>query len=309
MKNLIVCFSALLMVIGCEYKSTPLTKGELHESVSFDSSNYLTIERLTMDVEVHKKNNRLIDENAFFPDEFYDEYDTVQIEGEVFFIVEGDLFYDLDQLLEYKKLTNDTLSNKLVINELNGSLIKWPQDKIIKYAIIRSSFSSQTRYEQIRSNMKKAIENWSKVCNVSFQHLTSLDDALLPSHTHENLDFVVRQYDSGGKYIAKAFFPNYPKYRRKIFIDPSYYSAPFDRIGILRHELGHVLGFRHEHIRSGAPASCPKENTIDTRNLTQYDPKSVMHYFCGNEGTRDLEITKIDSIGAVLVYGPVRSPI
>ncbi|UTW61819.1 hypothetical protein KFE98_17670 [bacterium SCSIO 12741] len=72
----------------------------------------------------------------------------------------------------------------------------------------------------------------------------------------------------------------------------------------MRHELGHVLGFRHEHIRSGAPAKCPNENTSGTINLTQYDPRSVMHYFCGQVGSKDLSFTDVDVRGAQKVYGP-----
>jgi hypothetical protein len=91
-----------------------------------------------------------------------------------------------------------------------------------------------------------------------------------------------------------------------VWIDPSFFvpTLPFDRVGVLRHELGHVLGFRHEHIRSGAPPICPDEATHHTIDLTQYDPQSVMHYFCGNVGSKQLAITAVDRAGARLVYGP-----
>ena len=73
---------------------------------------------------------------------------------------------------------------------------------------------------------------------------------------------------------------------------------------MLRHELGHTLGFRHEHIRSEAPPACPDEPTYDTLDLTAYDPQSVMHYFCGQVGSRELAITDLDRLGAQKVYGP-----
>ena len=43
-----------------------------------------------------------------------------------------------------------------------------------------------------------------------------------------------------------------------------------------RHELGHILGFRHEHIRSEANSSCDEGGAF--RAVTDYDQASVMHY-------------------------------
>jgi hypothetical protein len=67
-----------------------------------------------------------------------------------------------------------------------------------------------------------------------------------------------------------------------------------------------VIGFRHEQIRSGAPPVCSKENLDGTIDLTKYDPRSVMHYFCGQVGSRELKITPLDVEGAQKVYGPPR---
>ena len=110
--------------------------------------------------------------------------------------------------------------------------------------------------------------------------------------------FVVREFDADGKFIASAFFPNDPVERRRADIDPSYYTTSFDKVGVLRHELGHVLGFRHEHIRNEAPPVCPNEPLWDTKVLTKYDPKSVMHYFCGGVGSNALKISELDRKGA-----------
>ena len=116
--------------------------------------------------------------------------------------------------------------------------------------------------------------------------------------------FTVRRLDSQGRFIAAAFFPNDPVSRRLLVIDPSFFTTSFDKVGVLRHELGHVLGFRHEHIRSGAPAVCPGEDTTDTIDLSKYDPSSVMHYFCGSVGDQKLRISDLDREASQRLYGP-----
>jgi len=53
-----------------------------------------------------------------------------------------------------------------------------------------------------------------------------------------------------------------------------------------------------------APPACPDEPQFDTQNLGQYDPRSVMHYFCGGVGSPALAITDIDKVSSQKVYGP-----
>jgi Astacin (Peptidase family M12A) len=96
-----------------------------------------------------------------------------------------------------------------------------------------------------------------------------------------------------------------PPERRVVVIDPSFFDSGhgFNKVGVLRHELGHVLGFRHEHIRSEAPPGCPGEPLFGTIVATDYDPKSVMHDFCGDVGSKELEITDLNYQGAQRLYG------
>jgi hypothetical protein len=94
--------------------------------------------------------------------------------------------------------------------------------------------------------------------------------------------------------------------RRKVVFDSSYFrpGLRFNRVGVLRHELGHVLGFRHEHIRSGAPAECPGDDeAVKLFPFGEYDPRSVMHYFCGPVGNPDLRFSAGDRKGAQQLYG------
>jgi hypothetical protein len=168
--------------------------------------------------------------------------------------------------------------------------------------VLKSTFPRDEWYEEVAQNMQLAAVAWEEICGIDFEYRDELDSST--SLRPEGVVFPVRYISAGGAFVAASFFPTDPPKRRRLLIDPSYFTTSFDHVGVLRHELGHILGFRHEHIRSGAPRVCPDEDITETINLTDYDPKSVMHYFCGGLGSRTLAITDVDRTGAQLVYGP-----
>jgi hypothetical protein len=255
--------------------------------------------------------------------------EIVQIDGETFYVAEGDTLLDSDQLFVYaqqreafeKQKRAELTANsaglgmaRLIGVTTNGErglmgvvqggrIVRWPPGFKLTYTVLKPTFASAGQYDQVVTAMAAAAKAWEQACGVAFEHLDELDES--PTVTPEGVLFTVRFLDAGGAFIASAFFPNDPPARRRVLIDPSFFSESltFDTTGVLRHELGHVLGFRHEHIRTGAPPDCPDEETTGTIDLTQYDPKSVMHYFCGELGSRSLEITELDKEGAQKVYG------
>jgi len=251
----------------------------------------------------------------------------ILIDDEKFTVVEGDLVLDVDQkglwqdAQDARKAafaSQSTLEavgfKELAVNEGNsasatlvgivqdGKLVRWSPNMVLSYCVLQHTFPRQEWYEEVVTNMQLATRAWEAVCGVRFAYLPEFDAS--NSVRPEGVLFPVRYIGAGGAFIAAAFFPNDPVNRRRVLIDPSYFTTTFDHVGVLRHELGHVIGFRHEHIRSGAPAVCPHEDTTGTINLTNYDPKSVMHYFCGNVGSRKLDITQVDTMGAQKLYGP-----
>jgi hypothetical protein len=246
------------------------------------------------------------------------------VDGQVLYVLEGDLLYDEDEFALHQlqnsagKLARMTgavppsILNRedgLVVVTASQKIVRWAPGSVLSYAVLKKSFPSEETYKTTRDNVALATRAWAEVCGVEWQHMSRHDDhedtAASADDIDEDLKFVVRYVDAGGEFIAAAFFPTYPPARRKVLIDPSYFDATlrFDKVGVLRHELGHVLGFRHEHIRSEAPAVCPDESRADTFDLTAYDPRSVMHYFCGGVGTNELAITEVDQVGAQKVYG------
>lgn len=253
-----------------------------------------------------------LQQNGFL--QFAKRFKKVDLEDALYYVVEGDLLFDMDQLYQYyeeTELLKDSLTvgvrprgDKLLGIVRDGVPILAATPENITYSIIKSSFSNENDYKNMVGYMKTATNDWSEHSNITFVHAEDYDNRLRPSDNPEELSFVVREYPAAGEFIAKAFFPYYPKFRKKIYVDPSFYTMRFDPAGVMRHELGHTLGFLHEHIRSGAPAACPNESMSQAIKLTDYDPKSVMHYFCGGVGTLELELSENDKIGVRMLYGP-----
>jgi hypothetical protein len=239
----------------------------------------------------------------------------VNIDGTTYYVIEGDLFLDETELFAYtqqwvawEQARSQGLQAQperlLGITDDAGRIVRWRKGLILTYTVERNTFDSQQQYDMVVAGMLQATSAWEAICGVNFKHLQDLDNGPNPGITQPI--FRVAYKDSQGSYIAIAFFPYHAPPRRVIYIDPTFFlpATGYNQVGVLRHELGHVLGFRHEQIRSEAPPFCPDEPLGMTINLTKYDPRSVMHYFCGGVGSRELAITEVDQEGARLVYGP-----
>ncbi len=230
----------------------------------------------------------------------------VEIDDHTYYVAEGDLLLTDDQLERYADggqahvpPPRRPMRDELIAIAKDGKIVRWRPGLVLDYTIVKATFTTE-EYATVRANIKQATVDWQRTCGISFSHQIALDDA----GATDGVLFTVRKVDTGGRFIAAAFFPDEPKFRRQVMIDPSYFTTAFDRVGVLRHELGHVLGFRHEHIRSEAPAVCPNEDLAGTIDLNEYDPQSVMHYFCGGVGSRDLRISEKDIIASQRLYGP-----
>lgn len=233
---------------------------------------------------------------------------SIIINKKKYYIIEGDLLLSEYEYTQYKishlvsKDTNQK-KEKLIGEVRNNKIVKWPNNYIIKFCVAQNSFETTAQYNEVKANIKKAVGDWQNTCKVTFFYDEAKDSSNIFTPTGD-LTFVVVGFDSNNEFIASAFFPYYQISERRLLIDPSYFTTKIDHVGILRHELGHILGFRHEHIRSEAPLQCQGEEVGDAVNITpKYDPKSVMHYFCGGMGTIILEISDIDRQGSQLIYG------
>jgi hypothetical protein len=186
----------------------------------------------------------------------------------------------------------------LIINTVNGQWDRWSpaQALNITYCISQSSFGA--RYSAVVQAMNSATGAWESAAHVNFVH-SSGNDGNCTRNT--GVVFNVRQVCSG-QYLARAFFPSTSRSGREILIDCTSFGniKPWSLAGVLRHELGHTIGFRHEHTRPEA-GTCFEDNKWAA--LTSYDSSSVMHYpQCNGTNNGDLNLTNKDKQGAGIAY-------
>lgn len=237
-----------------------------------------------------------------------------------FYLVEGDIPMSEREVRAYL-LTRSTAPQsaeqkpELIVHMHAGQPAYWedPNKRELRYSVIKSTFPDEASYRKVVQDIAAAGAAWQaacRSCNIKFVYnrahdgITTMDEFKQLAST-DKLRFAVVYQQLGGGAIAMAFFPNEPIERRLVSIDPSYFDltggpGTFPPEGVLRHELGHVLGYRHEHTRG--VAGCDFEDN-DWKPLTPYDAHSVMHYFCGGKGTLQLKLSDVDIAGHTKLYG------
>jgi hypothetical protein len=215
-------------------------------------------------------------------------------------ITEWDLaFTDMNALNNYYKVSSFK-STDLIINMVDNNVYdKWnkTERKNLTYCV---SNDFGARKADVIEALKVATSDWMDVAGVKFKYLKQHDAKC--SETNTSVVFDVRPVNFG-MYLARAFFPNSKRAQRNIMIDDSSFKYSFVAIsGFLRHELGHVLGFRHEHISADSNKSCKEDGIF--KPLTTYDRVSVMHYpQCGgNNDIQNLVLSELDKEGVTRVY-------
>jgi hypothetical protein len=233
---------------------------------------------------------------------------TYQEPGTGLYILDWDTPISGDAAL--RELWAATQQGALAVYRVNGQDVIWnaTQKRNLTYCVSNSFGGNK---QQVVDAMRAASDNgWEKFADVDFVYVPAQDGNC--NNQNPNVVFDVNPVNAGGQYLMRAFFPNSPRNERNVLIDNTAFQpggtggVPF--ANIVAHELGHTLGFRHEHIRPEANAQpCFEDNQY--RGVTPYDAASVMHYPQCNGTSQNLAFTQRDQQGVAMLYGaPVNNP-
>ena len=154
----------------------------------------------------------------------------------------------------------------------------------------------RSSYEIVETATRAAATEWMKYGNFDF----NLSDNLSCDNKTRKVLFQIVPTTRKAKFKARAFFPS--SERRKIQINRRFANQdPREMKRLMLHELGHVLGIRHEHIHPDAGDDCLENGEFEA--ITAYDPYSIMHYpICGPKKLQNFVLSDLDKEGISILY-------
>lgn len=242
------------------------------------------------------------------------------------FRIEGDLYFASENALrDYfdERMSEESDKAHAFQNVTTGFIpaFAFPEQVSIRYCVSNAfGTAKQTWADRIRD----AARAWEDVTNVRFTYLNQFDSAC--SSTTTGVDFAVVRQDGLKGYCGanKLNWTGCPA--TGVVVIDTLQDITFGGAapnatptGALRHELGHVLGLRHEHPwRAGNLGTCPETPVVGNTGGIQlgneaYDWNSVMHYpfdgtvagtiNCNGNKQSDFSITTFDQHSIQVLYG------
>ncbi|PVH68135.1 zincin [Cadophora sp. DSE1049] len=169
-----------------------------------------------------------------------------------------------------------------------GLIPRWKKGSTVNYTAYGRGYLGPDHAFYAAYRLYEAAEKWNNLdIGIKFKWVSKLEDAA----------FVLAYGGDGGSTLAKAFFPN-DRDLNTVFVYQRAFQAGFvnNMANIFLHELGHVLGLRHEFaaIEGGAiqwgstnpysvmgyqfPPQIQQSDVTDTRSFYNFTGGSVGGY-------------------------------
>jgi hypothetical protein len=240
-------------------------------------------------------------------------------------VVEGDLYFDSEEELRkyFDERMKEDVDKAHAFQQISTGYIpkfEFPANTNIRYCISDSFSPDKDTWVE---RMEAATKAWEDIANIRFSYLSQYDSSCTSATS--GVDFAVMRDDALGGYCGRNKMTNWfsnscPLGTLQIDTDqdPTFNGATpnVTETGVLRHELGHILGLRHEHPwRSVIDplSSCTEAATYASLDLTgvqlgtlSYDQLSVMHYpfnDCDGYWLSDFTLTNADIYSTQELYG------
>ena len=245
--------------------------------------------------------------------------------GQNYYIAEWDLVFSTEESLRahYDETFGGDRSKLAVFKRLSNGFepVFVGADAVDIVYCVSNTFSNKAT---VIADIAVATQRWQDTVNVRFAYDATQDATCTQNNT--NVDFAVMPMSGtglvgcamnkmmswippgdgcpvGGVNVVGVFLMDYTA----LPLPPP--DNAITAKGVWTHELGHMIGFRHEHPWAPGQGGCPEAPTMPSldvtgRRLTAYDQTSVMHYpFCGGISGVDLAISALDGEGARSIYG------